>query len=67
MSTAFTHYYAWRNNPTLGLRPCPKRLTLFGRPCRILARGKMNSIIIEFVDGQRECVSRNAVKQLPIK
>lgn len=59
-----THYYAWRNNLALGLRPCPKRITLHRRLCRILARGKMNSVLIEFADGQRECVSRNAVRRL---
>lgn len=51
-----THYYAWRNNA--------KRLTLYRRPCRIIARGAMNSAVIEFADGQRECVSRNALRRL---
>jgi hypothetical protein len=50
------YYYAWKNNP--------KRKTLYGRKCRIVARGKMNSILIEFEDGQRECVSRNAVRKI---
>lgn len=51
-----THYYAWKNNP--------KRETLYRRECRILARGALNSILIEFADGQREIVSRNAVRRL---
>lgn len=51
-----THYYAWKNNP--------KRRELYGRKCRIVARGKMNSILIEFENGQRECVSRNAVRRI---
>jgi len=50
------YYYAWRNNE--------KRLTLYRRLCRIVARGRMNSILIEFEDGQREVVSRNAVRLL---
>lgn len=51
-----THYYAWKNNE--------KRRTLYQRPCRILARGAFNSILIEFENGQREIVSRNAVRRL---
>ena len=50
------YYYAWKNNE--------KRETLYKRACRVLARGRMNSCLIEFENGQRECVSRNAVKRL---
>ena len=32
-------------------------------PCKILARGKMNSILIEFTDGYRVVTSRNAVRR----
>jgi hypothetical protein len=52
----FEYFYAWRNNE--------KRKTLYGRPCRIVARGKMNSCLVEFEDGQREVVSCNAVRRL---
>ena len=31
--------------------------------CRILARGKMNSILVEFADGTRHVVSRYAVRR----
>ena len=50
------YYYAWKNNE--------KRETLYKRVCRVVARGRMNSCLIEFENGQRECVSRNAVKRL---
>lgn len=51
-----TYRYAWRNNR--------KRETLFGRLCRVVARGKMNSALVEFTDnGQREVVSRNALRK----
>ena len=50
-----TYYYCWKNNE--------KRLTLFGRTCKVIARGKKNSIQIEFENGQREVVSRYAVKK----
>lgn len=54
-----THRYVWKNNP--------RRKELHGRECRIVARGKMNSILIEFEDGLRECVSRNSVRRIKAK
>ncbi len=42
--------YRWGNNS--------KRATIKGKECTIIARGRMNSICIEFNDGQREIVSR---------
>ena len=50
------YVYAWGNNE--------KRKTLRGRECVILHRLKKNSVIVEFVDnGQRECVSRYALRK----
>jgi hypothetical protein len=34
-----------------------------GAPCRVLARGKMNSIMVEFEDGYRVITSRYAVRR----
>ncbi len=42
--------YRWGNNS--------KRATMKGQECKIITRGRMNSICIEFKDGQREIVSR---------
>jgi len=42
--------YHWGNNE--------KRAGMQGRECKIIARGKKNSICIEFENGQREIVSR---------
>ena len=53
-----THRFAWGNNP--------KRATLKGRECKILASGKMNSIVVEFEDGQKECVSHQQEDMCPI-
>lgn len=50
-----THVYRWKK-----YRP-----EWFGRPCRILARGAMNSVLIEFGDGERAVVSRFAVRKAP--
>ena len=55
-SRAARYVYRWKNNA--------KRRTLRGRECRVLARGRMNSALVEFVDdGQREVVSRNALRR----
>lgn len=51
-----THVYAWANNS--------KRATLKGRKCRVLRRLKMNSVIVQFEDGQEEVTSRNAIRRL---
>lgn len=34
-----------------------------GQLCRVLVRGKMNSALIEFKDGYRAIVSRNALRK----
>lgn len=48
--------YIWGNNE--------KRATLKGRACKVLKRLSMNSAIVEFENGQREIVSRNALRKL---
>ncbi len=51
----YNYYYTWGNNE--------KRKTLKGRRCRVLHRApRMNSCLIEFEDGTRECVSRFSVR-----
>ncbi len=35
-----------------------------GQPCRVLARGRMNSALVEFEDGLRVITSRNYVRKL---
>jgi hypothetical protein len=49
------YVYRWRNNA--------KRFTLFGRRCRVICRGTMNSALVEFENGQREVISRNALRR----
>ena len=49
------YIYRWGNNP--------KRATLKGRCCRLLVRGRANSALVEFDDGQREIISRNALRR----
>ncbi len=51
----YPYYYAWKNNE--------KRAALHQRACRIVERGALNSVLIEFENGQREVVSRNALRK----
>ncbi len=52
----YPYYFAWKNNS--------KRVTLYKRHCRVLARGAKNSCQVEFENGQREIISRNALRRL---
>ena len=54
-----THRYAWGNNP--------RRAELKGRRCRILAVGKMNTVMVEFENGERAAISRRALRRLQTK
>lgn len=49
--------YVWGNNP--------KRETMRGRKCCVIGRLSKNSCVIEFLDnGQKEIVSRNALRRV---
>lgn len=50
---AMTHIWFWRKR-------LPERK---GSRCRVLARGKMNSILVEFEDGWKVVTSRYAVRK----
>ena len=50
-----THLWYWRTR-------LPERKW---HQCRVLARGKMNSALVEFEDGERVVTSRFAVRRLP--
>ena len=47
--------YRWRWKVRL-----PER---FGQRCKVIARGKMNSVLVEFEDGYRVVASRFAVRK----
>ena len=49
------YVYGWKNNS--------KRQSLHGLRCRVLVRGKMNSALVEFENGQKEVISRNALRK----
>jgi hypothetical protein len=51
------YVYLWGNNP--------RRAQLRGRQCRILARGRMNTVLIELVDtGERVTTSSRALRRI---
>lgn len=52
---AYPYYFAWKNNT--------KRLSLYRRIFRIVAYGAKNSALVEFDNGQREIISRNAIRR----
>ncbi len=49
----FDHVWYWRSR-------LPERK---GEHCRVLARGRMNTILVEFPDGYRVTTSRHAVRK----
>lgn len=51
------YIYTWGNND--------KRGSLKGRRCRLIRRLALNSCIVEFENGDREVISRNALKKVP--
>lgn len=53
MATGTTHVWFWRCR-------LPER---HGQPCVVLARGRMNSILVQFADGFRVVTSRYAVRR----
>lgn len=53
-----THLWHWHPSTT---RPIDRK----GEPCRVVARGKLNSILVEFADGFRVVTSRFAVRRCP--
>lgn len=37
----------------------------YASPCRVIAYGSLNSVLVEFADGERVVASRWAVRKLP--
>ena len=53
--TVMTHTYAWGNNE--------KRASLKGRHCRVVANGRMRSVLVEFENGERVVTSQRALRR----
>lgn len=54
-----THTYAWGPRGNL-----PGAMSRKGQRCRLLARGGMNSAMVQFEDGYLAVVSRNAIRRI---
>lgn len=50
------HRYAWGNNP--------KRARLKERRCRVLAVGRMQTVLVEFENGERVTTSVRALRMV---
>lgn len=62
----FDHIWQWHKRPVRfdGQRFIP--LNRKGQRCRVVARGALNSILVEFEDGWRCITSRYAVREAPV-
>lgn len=60
MTAAYPYRYAW--GPRFRVPGLPA-LDRKGALCHVIARGAMNSALIEFEDGERAIVSRNALRR----
>jgi hypothetical protein len=60
MSRDFPYVWFWRPHPQ---EPWKTQLDRKDQRCRVLARGTMNSALIEFEDGFRSVVSRNGIRR----
>lgn len=60
-AAAFDHTWHWIKRPVgppPDFAPMPRK----GQACRVVARGSLNSILVEFHDGWRVVTSRYAVR-----
>ena len=55
-AAVFDHVWYWRTRPT----DSPRK----GQRCRVLVRGRMNNVLVEFVDGYRVVTCRYAVRRV---
>lgn len=53
MTAVYDYYWFWK-------KKLPGRK---GQPCRVITRGKMNSVLVEFEDGYQVVTSRYAVRK----
>jgi hypothetical protein len=54
-----THIYAWGPRGNM-----PGAMSRKGEKCKLLARGAMNSALVEFSDGYLAVISRNALRRI---
>lgn len=64
--TAFPYTWAWHPKPGWDRGTPPRTLDRKGQRCRVLARGRMNSALLEFEDGHRVVTSRSGVRRASV-
>jgi hypothetical protein len=59
------HVWFWRprGDALADAARLPRMDNRKGQPCRVVARGRMNSVLVEFADGFRVVASRYAVRR----
>lgn len=67
MSMALPYCWAWGQKPRADRGSSPRVFDRCrkGERCRVLARGRMNSALVEFEDGYRVVTSRNGLRVAP--
>lgn len=61
--TAFPYIWAWNPKLAWDRGTPPRTLDRKGQRCRVLARGRMNSALLEFEDGHRVVTSRSGIRR----
>lgn len=59
MKAKFDHVWWWKPKPPPG-----RTVDRKGQRCRVVARGNMQSVLVEFEDGYRVITSRYAVRRI---
>ena len=59
---AVTHWFSWKRGGLM--RDNPRRAALYGQRCRILARGKMNSVMVAWESGGWDIVDWQALRRI---
>ena len=55
----YPYFYRWRT-----MLKGTTTARYFGQRCRVIARGAMNSALVEFESGEQAIISRNALRKV---
>jgi hypothetical protein len=60
---AYPYVWFWHRKPGWDRGTPPRELDRKGQRCRVIARGAMNSALLEFEDGFRTVTSRSGLRR----
>lgn len=63
MAESFPYIWHWGPKPDWDRGTPPRALDRKGQRCRVVARGRMNSALVEFADGFRTVTSRSGLRR----